>query len=149
MDRAALARTVQYNCTKTDGTGTAGPHLTPLFQAWASSKRLLLVSGTLNLCAHRDVVLPNDFVRLKPWDSVLGLTNRKQTPGYDPRLYFAALDGKQPVWVFRWSDNAHLENFVSDTPGCSARRRCEVVAETHLSSLWPLDGGEVVTLHFK
>ena len=149
MDRVALARTIQYNCTKTDGTGTAGPHLTPLFQAWALSKGLSLAPGTLNLCAHRDVVLPSEFIRLKAWDSVLDLTWRKDIPGYDPGLYFAALNGRQPAWVFRWSDDAYLESFVGDTERCSARRRCEVVAETHLSSLWPLDTGETVLLQFR
>ena len=142
-------RTIQYNCTKTDGTGSAGLYLTPLFQSWASSVGLVLVPGTLNLCAHRDVILPPDFIRLAPWDATLNLPGRKVTPGYDPRLYFAALERTQPVWVFRWSDDGYIQNFVGDTPGCPARRRLEVVAEVHLSSLWPLDGGQTVALHFK
>src|SRR5690349_12530936 len=100
MNRVALARTVQYNCVKTDGTGTAGPHLTPLFQAWAASKGMALVPGTLNLCAHRDVVLPDAFIRLKPWDAFLQLPRQKEKVGYDPRLYFVALNATQPAWVF-------------------------------------------------
>jgi len=141
-------RTIQYQCRKTDGTGTAGPLLTPLFQAWAGQKGLRLVPGTLNLCAHRDVALPAECARLQPWDTALTLDWRKATPGYDPRLYFIALTNRQPAWLFRWSDDAYIQNFVADTPGCSARRRCEVIAEVNLSALWPLDAGAEVTFHF-
>jgi hypothetical protein len=141
-------RTIQYRCRKTDGTGTAGPILTPLFQAWATPKGLHLASGTLNLCAHRDVVLPAEFARLQPWDAALSLDWRKTTPGYDPRLYFIALTNRQPAWLFRWSDDEHIQNFVGDTPGCPARRRCEVIAEVNLSALLRLDTGAEVTFHF-
>lgn len=149
MNRAALARTIQYNCVKTDGTGTAGPLLTPMLQAWASTKRITLAPGTLNLCAHRDVVIPEEHIALRPWDSRLDIPWRKESPGYDPRLYFVALDGTKPAWVFRWSDNEHLNSFVGDTPGCLAPRRLEVVSEVKLSSLLDLDGGRVVKLQFK
>ncbi len=54
---------------------------------------------------------------------------RKAAPGYDPRLYFVVLNSDHPGWLFRWSDEAHLSNFVGDTAGCLARRRCEVITE--------------------
>lgn len=144
----ADVRTIQYDCRKTDGRGTAGPFLSPLFQAWADSKGLSIVPGTLNLCAHRDVVLPSEFISLRPWDAALRLEWQKAKPGYDPRLYFVALQNAQPAWLFRWSDDAHISHFVGDTPGCAARRRCEVIAEVQLSTLWPLDTGQVVQLRF-
>ena len=127
--------------------GYGGSLLTPLFQAWATQKGLSLAPGTLNLCAHRDVVLPAEFARLQPWDAALTLDWRT-TPGYDPRLYFIALTNKQPAWLFRWSDDAYIQNFVGDTPACAARRRCEVIAEVNLSALWPLDSGAEVRFHF-
>ena len=141
-------RTIQYKCRKTDGTGTAGAYLTPFFQAWAKEKGLQLVAGTLNLCAHRDVVLPPEFIRLQPWDTALSLEWRKTTQGYDPRLYFIAMTDRTPAWLFRWSDDAHIHNFVGDTAGCTARRRCEIIAEVNLSAVWPLDSGREVTFHF-
>ena len=96
-------RTIHYNCKKTDGNGSASPYLTPLFQAWAESKGLAIVPGTLNLCAHRDIVCPAEFISLRPWEVALTLEWRKRTVGYDPRLYFVALENKQPAWLFRWS----------------------------------------------
>jgi hypothetical protein len=141
-------RTIQYRCRKTDGTGTAGPYLTPLFQAWAASVGLSLAPGTLNLCAHRDVELPTEYVRLTDFDAALNLPRRKLTPGYDPRLYAVSLQDIQPAWLFRWSDQAHLANFVGDRDGCSALQRCEVVAEVHLSGRWGLDAGAEITLRF-
>ena len=149
MDRATKARTIQYNCIKTDGTGTAGPLLSPFFQAWGAARGIVLTPGTLNLCAHRDVVLPIDFVSLKSWDSALSLEWRKQTMGYDPRLYLVALNRTEPAWVFRWSDVSYLGNFVGDTPECVARRRLEVVAETNLSERLGLQEGSTTTVHFK
>ena len=71
MDPDKRARSTQHNCIKADGTGTAGPILTPLFQAWASARRIKLVPGTWNLCSHRDVDLPSEFIALKPWDAAL------------------------------------------------------------------------------
>lgn len=141
-------RTIQYRCRKTDGTGTAGPYLTPLCQSWAASVGLALVSGTLNLCAHREVLLPPEHIKLRPFDSALALAFRKDTPGYDPRLYFVKLERQQPAWLFRWSDRAYLPSFVGDTEGCAAARRCELVAEVRLSDLWPLDAGHEITLSF-
>jgi hypothetical protein len=149
MDPNKFARSVQYNCVKITGNGSASEYLTPLFQAWAASERILLASGTLNLCAHRDVVLPDEFVALKPWDSALKLDWRKSQPGYDPRLYFAAINRTEPAWLFRWSDNAYLEEFVGDTSECLAPRLFEVVAEANLSDKLGLRPGDSVTLHFK
>ncbi len=123
------ASDVQYHCRKTDGTGTAATYLTPLFQAWGAAKKIDIVPGTLNLCAASDLVFPSGYISLRPWDSALMMPNRKATPGYDPRLYFVVLNSHHPGWVFRWSDDAHLANFVGDTTGCLARRRCEVITE--------------------
>ena len=123
------ASDIQYRCRKTDGTGTATELLTPLFHAWASSRRIEIVAGTLNLCADRDLAFPSGHLSLRPWDSALNMPQRKTTPGYDPRLYFVVLNSRHPGWLFRWCDENHLSNFVGDTPGCSARRRCEVITE--------------------
>ncbi len=144
----ADVRTIHYNCKKTPGNGSASPYLTPLFQAWGESRRLAIVPGTLNLCAHRDVICPTEFISLRPWDRALTLEWRKSQPGYDPRLYFVVLENKEPGWLFRWSDDRDMGNFVGDTPDCDARRFCELIAETHLSSLWPLDSGHTVQLRF-
>jgi len=123
------ASDVQYHCRKTDGTGTATQFLTPLFQVWATSRGIALVPGTLNLCADRDLVLPSDYISLRPWDSVLTMPDRKATAGYEPRLYFVVLNSHHPGYMFRWCDDSHLANFVGDTSDCLARRRCEVVTE--------------------
>jgi|SRR6266571_6096904 len=135
------ASDVQYRCHKTDGTGTATEFLTPLFRAWAASREIEIVPGTLNLCADRDLVLPSGFASLRQWDSVLNMPNRKATAGYDPRLYFVVLNSRHPGWMFRWCDDTHLASFVGDTPGCLARRRCEVITEAP-----PLQdtGGEIL-----
>jgi len=142
-------RTVQYRCRMADGTGSAGPILTPLFRAWAEPNGLKLVAGTLNLCANRPVAPPAECDRLTPYDSALQFPQRKATPGYDPRLYLIVLQDTQPAWLFRWSDNQHISNFVADTAGCPATHRCEVIAEDHLSELWGLDRGGSVMLRFK
>ena len=123
------ASDVQYRCRKTDGTGTAAEALGPLFQAWAASKKMEIVPGTLNLCADRDLVFPSGHLSVRPWDSALNMPQRKVTEGYDPRLYWVVLNSQHSAWLFRWSDEAHLPNFVADTPGCLARRRCEVISE--------------------
>ena len=123
------ASDVQYQCRKTDGTGTATQFLTPLFQEWAASRGIVVVPGTLNLCADRDLVLPSGYTSLRPWDSVLNMPDRKTSAGYDPRLYFVVLNSGHPGYMFRWCDDSHLASFVDDTPGCLARRRCEVVTE--------------------
>jgi hypothetical protein len=141
-------RTITYQCRTTDGTGTAGPLLTPWFQEWAVSRGLVLVPGTFNLCAHRDIETPPEFIRLAQWDSALALPARKATPGYDPRLYFVVLDNRYPAWLFRWCDTMHLGNFVGDTTGCRATRRCELVAETQLSSKLPAKPDGRVDLRF-
>ena len=123
------ASDIQYRCRKTDGTGTAGEFLTPLFQAWADSKKLTIVPGTLNLCADRDLVLPADHIPLRPLDAALNMPRRKATAGYDPRLYFVVLNSRHPAWMFRWSDDAHMGNFIGDTAVCGARRHCEIITE--------------------
>ncbi len=123
------ASDIQYRCHKTNGTGTASQFLTPLFQAWASSKKLTIVPGTLNLCADRELICPVDHISLRPWDTALNMPVRKATIGYDPRLYFVVLNSRHPAWIFRWCDDGHLANFVGDTPACPARRHCEVITE--------------------
>jgi len=137
------ASDVQYRCRVTDGTGTATDALGPLFHAWAASKRMELVPGTLNLCADRDLVFPSGHLSLRPWDAALNMPERKRTPGYDPRLYWVVLNSQYSGWLFRWSDEAHLANFVADTPGCLARRRCEVIAEPP-----PLESAGEILLRF-
>ena len=123
------ASDIQYRCRTTHGTGTASQFLTPLFQAWADSRKLTIVPGTLNLCADRDLVVPTDHISLRPWDSALNMPTRKTTAGYDPRLYFVVLNSHHPGWMFRWCDDAHLANFVGNTAACSARRHCEIITE--------------------
>lgn len=139
---------VNYRCTLADGTGTAGPYLTPFVNAWASAQGLTLEPGTLNLCADREPDLPTDFISLRPWDYALTLQFRKHQLGYDPRLYELILEGAQGAWMFRWSDLQHLHNFVGDTRTCLGRRHCEIVAEVNLTRLWNLTAASVVTLNF-
>jgi hypothetical protein len=137
-----------YECQVTDGTGTAGRHLTAWFAAWASLQGLSLAPGTLNLCAVCDVTPPAAFISLRPWDGELHLEGRKRQTGYDPRLYPVLLRGSQGAWLFRWSDVEHLAGFVADGPSCSRLRRCEVIAELNLTRLWDLQPGSKVTLRF-
>jgi hypothetical protein len=122
------ASDIQYRCHKIAGTGTASRYLTPLFQAWAESRRVEVLPGTLNLCADRDLVFPSGHISLRPWDWALDMPERKGTPGYDPRLYFVVLNG-HAAWLFRWCEERHIPSFVGDTEGCLARRHCEIVTE--------------------
>src|SRR5262245_29483854 len=133
------ASDIQYRCRKTNGTGTAAHFLTPMFQAWADSRKVPIVPGTVNLCADRDVEVPIGHATLRPWDFALQLPERKAIPGYDPRLYFVVLNLKQPAWLFRWSAPKYLANFVGDTAECAAFRHCELIAEDDLSYLWGQD----------
>jgi len=138
----------QYRCRKTDGTGTAASFLTPMFQAWANSRRIQIVPGTLNLCAEQDLKLPLEYLSLRPWDDALALPQRKATPGYDPRLYFVVLNHREPAWLFRWSAPDARTNFVGNTPSCVAHRRCELIAETDLSHLWQAGSDPEIWLRF-
>src|SRR5260370_9267522 len=109
------ASDIQYRCRKTDGTGTAGEFLTPLVQAWADSKKLTIVPGTLNLCADRDLVCRLLLEKKQPWDAALNMPRRKATAGYDPRLYFVVLNSRHPAWMFRWPYDPHMGNFAFAT----------------------------------
>jgi hypothetical protein len=139
---------VIYHCSLADGTGTAGLHLTPWFQAWAASTKLRLEPGTLNLCADRDVVPPATDISLRPWDAALALQFRKAQQGYDPRLYPILLRRTQRAWLFRWADLASLAAFVGDTQACSHHRRCEIIAEANLTKLWSLGPGSSLEMQF-
>lgn len=140
----------EYICRPTaDGTQSAGPILGPWFQAWARSQGLSLEAGSLNLCADRDVEPPEDHIPIREWDSVMTLKYRKETPGYDPRLYPIVLMGIQRAWLFRWAALPDLHRFVSDTAECLLRRRCEVIGELNFTAKWRLSPGDIVTLAFE
>lgn len=137
-----------YHCRVLDGTGTAAQALMPMVSDWAT--RVMgasLFPGTLNLCAGRDVTLPNWCYSLQSHSHLMPLAARRNTPGYDPRLYDVMINGTEPGWVFRWSGQSALRSFVGDGE-CRAEARLEVVAKRNLRDALNLSTGSPVNIQF-
>lgn len=117
-----------------------------LIEPWARSQGLVAVPGSLNVCADRDVQLPETYISLLQYAPE---RIRPNQPEFDPRLYAALLNGTVQVWVFRWSDLQHLDRFARDADGCPRRRRCELVAQIRLRETLALQEGDNVTLRFQ
>lgn len=130
------------------GTQSFGKYVHPhLIQRWAQAEGLTVAPGSLNVCADRNVEMPETYISLRPY--VTTMTPRASQAGFDPRLYPAMLNETVQVWVFRWCGMEYLGDFVGDVDGCSCRQRFEVVAGVHLRSFLGLQQGDEVTLVFQ
>jgi len=115
--------------------------MTPFFVAWGATVGLRIVPGTLNLSADREVLPPDTFIPLRPWDHALTLREWKAQPGYDPRLYEVVLDRSIRAWLFRWSAPGSLHHF-------SGKRSCEVIAEVNLTETLGLTAESTTIMAF-
>lgn len=118
-----------------------------MLKAWQRSEDVTLAPGTLNLCCDRALDLPEDSVSLQPF-AHLAPAWAQSRQGFSPRLYPVFLNNEHPAWLYRWSAEPDLRNFVADADGCVAERRCEVVAEVHLTTALALERGDEVVLRF-
>ena len=109
---------------------------------------LRFAPGTLNLCTDRDVIVPDRFISLRPWDYALNLPEWKRQPGYDPRLHEITVEGAIRAWLFRWSAPASLEYFVGNRGGCLRRQACEIIAEVNLTDTLRLTTRSTFTMAF-
>jgi hypothetical protein len=137
-----------YVCRRVRGHGSASFYLSPLFDAWGATVGLRFAPGTLNLCTDRDVVVPETFIPLRPWDSALNLPEWKRQPGYDPRLHEIIVEGAIRAWLFRWSAPASLEYFAANRP-CQRRRACEIIAQINLTKAMRLTSSSRFTMMFR
>ena len=111
--------------------GFARRTLFPMFDAWAKSRGIEIFPGTLNLRSEKRLNLPAEYINLLRWDDLLKPHPIKQKVGYSPRLYPVRINGLE-AWLFRWSDDAHLENIVGDRPACPRELFCEVISRHNL-----------------
>lgn len=138
---------LSYTCVVlAGGTGSAKSGLGPMISSWGRERGLSMVPGTLNLCADRRVILPDIAESLLDYAHLARPSSRRAMPGFAPRLYPVLLADCQAAWLYRWSDPGELRFFVGDADGCSAERRCEIVAEVRLRDALRLSDGDSVVM---
>jgi CTP-dependent riboflavin kinase len=130
------------------GTRSAGPCLSPMFDAWGASKGISLYPGTLNLCADDAVVVPNEFESLDEVKHLVIPEWRQFQTGFSPRLYPVLLNSSEVAWLFRWSEQDFLKCFVGNSDNCLPEHRCEIISTKQLTAELRLKPGAAVRLEF-
>src|SRR5688572_9184507 len=120
-----------------------------MFESWGTEHGYKLYLGTINLCSPSPLVLPRRFERIGEHSELIKPEWRRNTPGFDPRLYRARVElvtlGVNG-WVYRWSDEEHRGSFVQDNEACKADCLAEFVTEVNLSDHLPPKGPIVLDL---